>query len=194
MYFYDHSGARYVFSDEDINLIRCYLNGMVERGYEFITDPWPSEDQPVAAGWLWESYSDEQLLKRTNVVYTAALRIYKNMVDRWFGAFQDRLQLFQLLPVKLEGFLIPYREEGPQRIGPALSWRTRSLPVHQDSTALFVLERDHQGDDDWLSYWTEEKENLSAVRSLLQVEPQPMRVGSVLNVCEPRPATALAYK
>ena len=149
---------------------------------------------PVASGWLWEAYSDEQLLKRTNAVYAAGLRIYKNIVDRWFASFQDRLQLFQLLPVKLEGFLIPSREEDPPRIGPALSWRTRSLPIHQDSTALFVLERDHQGDDDWLSYWNQEKKNLIAVRPHLHVEPHPMLVRSVLNVCEARPATALAYK
>ena len=194
VHFYDHSGARYVFSDEDIDLIRCYLNGRVEKGYEIITDPWPSEDRPVASGWLWEAYSDEQLLKRTNAVYAAGLRIYKNIVDRWFASFQDRLQLFQLLPVKLEGFLIPSREEDPPRIGPALSWRTRSLPIHQDSTALFVLERDHQGDDDWLSYWNQEKKNLIAVRPHLHVEPHPMLVRSVLNVCEARPATALAYK
>ena len=148
----------------------------------------------MASGWLWEGYSDEQLLERTNAVYSAGLRIYKSMVDRWFASFQDRLQLFQLLPVKLEGFLTPSQEEGPPRVGPALSWRTRSLPIHQDSTALFVLERDHQGDEDWLSYWTEEKENLAVLRPHLHVEPHPILVQSVLNVCEPRPATALAHK
>ena len=193
-HFYDHLGARFTFSDDDIRLIKCHLEGMVKSGCETITDPWPSEDQPMASGWLWEGYSDEQLLERTNAVYSAGLRIYKSMVDRWFASFQDRLQLFQLLPVKLEGFLTPSQEEGPPKIGPALSWRTRSLPIHQDSTALFVLERDHQGDENWLSYWTEEKENLTALRPHFNVKPHPMRVRSVVNVFEPRPATALAYK
>ena len=116
-YFYDRLGARYLFSDEDIRLIRCYFNGMVKKGYEIISDPWPSEDQPVASGWLWEGYSDEQLLQRTNAVYSAGLRIYKNMVDRWFASFQDRLQLLQLLPVKLEGFLTLLEKKVAKELG-----------------------------------------------------------------------------
>ena len=192
-YFYDHSGVRYVFSEEDIRSIRRHLKAKVKKGHEIITDPWPSEDRPVASGWLWEGYSDEQLLERTNAVYSAGLSIYKNIVARWFSTFEDRLQLFQLLPVRLEGYVTTSREEDPPRIGPTISWRTRSLPVQHDSTASFILERDHQGDVDWLSYWTEEKENLAAVRSHLHVEPHPKHVGSVLNVSEPRPATALAY-
>ena len=193
VHFYDRLGYRYIFSDEDIKIIRCHLEGMANSGYETITDPWPTEDQPVASGWLWQGYSDEQLLERTNAVYSAGLRIYHNMVHRWFASFKDRLQLFQLLPVKLEGFLTPSREEDRPSIGPSLSWRTRSLPIHQDSTALFVLERDYQFDEDWLTYWTEEKENIAALRPHHKVEPHPMSVLSVVNVFEPRPATALAY-
>ena len=194
VYFYDDSGARYIFSGRDISLVGRYLNRMVEEGNEVITDPWPSEDQPVASGWLWEGYSDEQLLKRTNAIYSAGLRIYNSLVGRWFGSFQDRLQLFQLLPVKLEGFLTPSQEEGSPRMGPGLSWRTRSLPVHQDSTAVFVLKRDDQPNEDLLTYWTEERKNIAKLRRHSYGEATPMNVRSVVNVFEPRPATTLAYK
>ena len=194
VYFYDRLGARYVFSEEDTRLIRRHLSEVVESGNESIIDPWPSEDRLKTSGWPWEGYSDEQLLRRTNAVYTAGLRIYRDIVDRWFGSFRHSLQMFQLLPVNLEGFIIPSYEESPRKVGPVLSWRTRSLPIQQESTASFVLERDRQGNEDWHSYWANEQKNLAAVRPSLRVEPHPMSVGSGVYVFEPRPATALAYK
>ena len=177
------------FSDKEILLVKQYLLDLVGAGEDRISDPWPSADQLAPSGWVWNSYSPQQLLARTSAVYAGALHIYKDMIDRWFGAFSTSLQLSRLLPVRLEGILALPNQEVDQ---PVLTWCTRCLPYSSESTVDFTL-----GDEwefrDVRTYWRDEGSRLRQLRPTNGTAPSPIYSTQLLPVWESRPATELAH-
>ncbi len=181
------------FSNYEVTLVKRHLSTLVDRGDRLIADPWPSADLLTDSGrWVWDLYSDERLLERTIAVYSAALRIYKTMVDKWFGAFRNRLQLNQLLPVRLEGRLTPSREPDATNCGPGLNLRTKSLPVGEQSSVAFDLGPEDEFDV-W-SYWRDEQRNLSHIRPESGTTLAPIVSMSGLHIFNGRPAAELAHQ
>ena len=181
------------FSNYEVTLVKRHLSTLVDRGDRLIADPWPSADLLTDSGrWVWDLYSDERLLERTIAVYSAALRIYKTMVDKWFGAFRNRLRLNQLLPVRLEGRLTPSREPDATNCGPGLNLRTKSLPVGEQSSVAFDLGPEDEFDV-W-SYWKDEQRNLSHIRPESGTTLAPIVSMSGLHIFNGRPAAELAHQ
>ena len=187
---YALSTGGHMFSDKEILLVEQYLEDLVANGEEFIADPWPSADQLRRSGWIWENYSPQQLLTRTIAVYAGALRIYKDLTDRWFNAFAIRLRLSQLLPARLEGVLmLPSRDDRD----PVLTWCTRCLPYGSESTVEFSL-GDEREFRDVRDFWRHEGSKLEQLRTRNGAVPSPIHSSQLLPVWKSRPATELAHE
>ena len=181
------------FSNCDVTLVKRHLSTLLERGDRLIADPWPSADRLTGSGrWVWDLYTDERLLQRTIAVYSAALRIYKAMVDKWFGAFRNRLRLNRLMPVRLEGRLTPSHERDATNRGPVLNLRTKSVPVHEKSSVAFDLGPEDRFDI--FSYWKDEQTNLGRIRPESATTLAPIVQSHGFHIFCGRPATELAHQ
>ena len=181
------------FSNCDVTLVKRHLSTLLERGDRLIADPWPSADRLTGSGrWVWDLYTDERLLQRTIAVYSAALRIYKAMVDKWFGAFRNRLRLNRLMPVRLEGRLTPSHERDATNRGPVLNLRTKSVPVHEKSSVAFDLGPEDRFDI--FSYWKDEQTNLGRIRPESATTLTPIVQSHGFHIFCGRPATELAHQ
>ena len=178
----------------DLRRIEKHLDKLAGRGECLVSEPWPLPDRPMGSGWKWERYSGEQLLKRTNSVYSSALRIYQNMAEHWFGNFCNRLGLYRLLPVRLEGNLALPGAYDDIRLGPGLTWRSRSLHVGENSFAAFTLGDQNGAIDDRMSYFEDEANRLKTLRPESDVEYSLSVVLTVLDVFGFLPATELATR
>ena len=178
--------------EDQLRHMDAYIKGLLAEGKETIREPWPSEDKARSSGWVHQGYSSPQLLARATAVYTAALYIYKEIVDCWFAPFRHRLRLYQLLPVKIEGILAQIA------MGPTLDYRTYSLAYSIHSFAEFEIQgqdiNDRYSHANLENYWREETERLSKLRPHVSGRLSPMRGSSVLRIFGRRPATGLAYQ
>ena len=110
---------------DELTLVKRQLERLLEQGEETVRDPWPRFDQTPSRNArgcsTWDFYSDDRLLERTTAVYSAALQLYMEMVDRWFAGFRNRLRFGRLFPVRLEGRVT--KSHQPYWKGaPSLSW------------------------------------------------------------------------
>ena len=188
------SGDKIQLTAEDLRRMERFLCEFAGRSDRSISEPWALAGQSMKAGWRWEVYSREQLLRRTNSVYSSALRIYEGMSEHWFGNFCNRLRLYQLLPVRLEGTLTFPRDNDDIRLGPKLTWRSRSLQAGEESVAAFTL-----NDQGWTfldneSYFADEASRLKILRPQSEVEYSLSVVHTVLDVFGFLPSTELAIK
>ncbi len=183
------------FSDRDVRSIKICLSESVEDGEEFITEPWPSADQPNSSSLVWRFYSEQRLLERTKSVYAGALRIYDNMVKQWFKSFGPRLHLYRVLPIRLEGQLVfpPQQNTVNRHSEPTLVWRPRCLPVDAKSIVDFEVGPREEFRDGFLHYCRDERKELKRLRPGDTTEPWLSEMGSRLEVFGNRPATELAY-
>ena len=177
----------------EVDLIRDSLTARLEQGEEIISDPWPRFDRTPSrstrACSTWDFYSDERLLQRVAAVYSAALQLYTDIVDRWFKEFQDRLQFARLLPVRLEGRL--RRSRQPQwRNAPSMRWCARALPKEEPSKVTVEWSSE---EFDLLSYWKQERDNLKRVRLGVDATPCPLVQVALPAIDSVRPATDLAH-
>ena len=135
-----HRGRDY--RPRHLEILVEHVSELTDQGVQEITNPWPSVDLPIVSGLIWNSYSDEQLLERTKAIYSAALRIYSTVVERWFPRFSDRLHLYRILPVRLEGWLAPHALKTPTGGGFPLDWCFRILPPGRHNEVAFKLRRE----------------------------------------------------
>ena len=135
-----HYGRDY--RPRDLEILVKHVSELTEHGVQEITNPWPSVDLPLGSGLIWNSYSDERLLERTKEIYSAALRIYSTIVERWFPLFSNRLRLYRILPVRLEGWLAPQALKTPAGGGFPLDWCFRILPLGRPNEVAFKLRRE----------------------------------------------------
>ena len=179
---------------DELGLIRDGLEGLLEQGMDIVGDPWPGFDQAPSGGQrglrTWDFYSHERLFERAQAVYSAALQLYADMVDRWFGGFRSRLRFGRLLPVKLEGRLI-ISHQAHWEGAPSLRWRARALP--KGETSQVDMEWSSREDFDLLSYWKEEEDNLKRVRHGTDATPCPIREDPLPSIDSIRPVTNLAH-
>lgn len=120
------------YSRHEIEVIRDRLLMMQGRGQDAIGDPWPGPDVRNQSGWL--EYSDQRRVERISAVYGGALRLYVWTVEHWFRAFAERLKLYRLLPVKIEGKVSG--ESGGWGRG-MVWWRPVILPKGEKSQVAF---------------------------------------------------------
>ena len=179
---------------DELVLVERRLEQMLGDGEGTVCDPWPLFDRRPSpdAGTCstWDFYSDDRLLERATAVYTAALRLYVEMVDRWFDGFRRRFRFIGLFPILLEGRLTklcqPHWEGAP-----VLTWRVRALP--RGETSRVALEWGSANDFHSLSYWRDEEDNLRSVRPGTDATPYPVVGGSLPSIDSVRPATDLAH-
>ncbi len=101
--------------------------------------PWPCSDIELnTGGWIWERYSEEQVLKRAKVVYTAALEEYENIANSLFTNLKPRMLIGTLLPIKMHG-QIRFIDSSSWRRRPGLNWYFEPLPVGSDNVVDFTL-------------------------------------------------------
>ena len=150
------------FSMEEFKLTADYLSALEESGERVIGDPWPHCDRvPWEQGqkaYVWNFYSDERLLQRAEAIYSAALRIYQDMVARWFDRFRDRLRLNCLLPVTLEGVLT--RSQRPNFEGAPLLHLTTRVRSSSEPSAV-VLHWVSPDDFERLTDWRRDERNVA---------------------------------
>ena len=120
------------------------LSNLRSVGYKIISDPWPGPDKPTPTGvskiWWDEIYTDQQLLARAKAIFEGALRIYTDIVDRWFPAFDKRHQMSYRLPIRIEGILVPGgNPERPEWHRVSLMWWPRIVNGESESGVFFEL-------------------------------------------------------
>ena len=173
----------YSFTVPELELFRERVSNLSRNGTDILVDPWPASDKPWPegrSGIMWfELYTDERLLQRTNAIFNAALRIYNDIVERWFSAFNRRTQMSHVFPFRMGG----------------------ELRLPKD---LQRVERH----DATLVYWTEEADSKTGSGVFIKLEPREQSTEDefieqripyysgwrILHGNEPRPATKLAHE
>ena len=181
-----------VYVWDEIEIVRDCLSRLIADAQDVLFDPWPGSDLPLTPPTVWSRFSDQRLLERTSAIYAAALRIYQSMVEQWFKPFADRLRLYRLMPVRLEGSLSRLHRGGMQF--PWLDWEPVILQSNEPSHVSFVFEaestRRWQSDD----YFAEQRDAFARLRRGDAERLALFRSSLALDGPEPRPATQLAYK
>ncbi len=99
----------YYFTAPALELFRVRLSELSRNGRDILVDPWPAPDkecsQGKSGGTRFEVYTEERLLQRTNAIFNGALRIYNDIVERRFPAFDRRNQMRYTLPFRMRGEL-----------------------------------------------------------------------------------------
>ena len=127
-----------------LTLAQTILSILRRAGYDTISDPWPGPDKPppkdVSKIWWDELYTDRQVLARAEAIFGGALKIYNDIVDRWFSAFDKRHQMSYRLPIKIEGVLVlGGNPERPERHRVSLMWWPRIVNGDSESGVFFKL-------------------------------------------------------
>ena len=172
----------YSFTVPELELFRERVSELSRNGTDILVDPWPVPDKEWPegrSGVMWfELYTDERLLQRTNAVFNAALRIYNDIVERWFSAFNKRDQMSHALPFQMRGELrLPRDQQRVEWHGATLVYWTERAYGKKDSGVFIELEpkRRTTGDQDG-------------------EQRIPYHSGwRILPGNEPRPATKLAH-
>lgn len=132
-------GKQLIFSDGmDFKTLRQIKFGLGENFYQEVSPPWPGADKPWGEGghWVWNPYSDEQILVRTQAVYKGALEIYQHLVQTWFSKLSPRFNKYALFPARLVGIVTPPSADPEQSdIGPVMDYYFEPLP---DGEQAFV--------------------------------------------------------
>ena len=136
--------GQHIYTVKELELVRATLPQLPQNGDGTISELWPGPDKSRPEGrtsvWWYERYTDGQLLERTKAIFDGALKIYNNIVERWFPAFNKRNQMSYMLPLKLEGVLsltdTPDRRE---RSNAALMWWPRLVNGDAESGVFLEL-------------------------------------------------------
>ena len=182
------SSIRFGYSEYSFTLptLEQFLERVSELsrvGTDIAVDPWPAPDKEWPAGktgGMWfEVYTEERLLERTNAIFNGALRIYNDIVERWFSAFNKRTQLSHVLPFRMRGELRLPRDQqlGEWKDATLIYW-TEQADSKADSGVFIAPEPRERTNGDELV------ERRIALRSGLRILPGH----------EPRPATKLAHE
>ena len=181
------------YTVEELRIVRSKLLDLAQDGSDTISEPWPGPDKlwpedRTSVRWH-ELYTERQLLERTKAIFGGALRIYNDIVERWFPAFNKRHQFGYMLPLRLEGVLSP--RSSPDQGGrsePSLFWWPRLVNSNAEPGVFFELGTEDQvlGPD------TREKVQAAEDEFLLN-RGRFSDTSQVLPGNDPRPATKLAH-
>ena len=175
----------------DVLVLDSYVSMQIDNGCEEIRDPWTCEDRlPWEHGeksYIWNFYSDSRLLRRTEDVYVAAMRIYKGVVDEWFGRFSGRLDLYTTLPIAAEGVIT--RSQHPNGYGAPRVYMCRQTRAHGEASSVTLKWVEHK-EYERLSDWRLRAYD-SAVHDT-RMHGKPIKTYSDAAIHSTRPATDLA--
>ena len=181
------------YTVEELKIVRTKLSDPSRDGNDTISEPWPGPDKLWPEGktsvWWYELYTERQLLERTKAIFDGALRIYNDIVERWFPAFNKRHQMSYMLPLRLEGVLSP--RSTPDRRGwsdPTLLWWPKLVNSNAESGVFFELGIE----DQVLGAATRDKLQAAEDEFLLHRERFHHTIG-VLPGNDTRPSTKLAH-
>ena len=175
--------TEYNFTMPKLEFFREKVSELSRNGIDILAAPWPAPDKPWPEGrggvsWF-ELYTDERLLQRTNAIFNAALRIYNDIVERWFSAFNKRGQMSHALPFRMQGeLMLPRDQQRDGWRGPTLAYWTDRANSETDSGVFIELEPKRRTDRN--EYGERRMPHPSGWR--------------VLPGYEPRPATKLAHE
>ena len=181
------------YTVEELELIRTKLWDLSRDGKDTISESWPGPDKVWPEGrisvWWHEPYTERQLLERTKATFDGALRIYNDIVERWFPAFNKRHQMSYILPLRLEGVLSP--RSTPDRRGwsdPTLMWWPRLVNSNAESGVFFELGSEEQ------VFGADTREKLQTAEDEFLLHRGGFHhTSQVLPGNDPRPATKLAH-
>ena len=88
----------------DLDKIEEGLESLRTVEGDYICPPWPGPEQR-SAPFIWSGYTATDILARTRAVYSAALRAYFELVNRWFPRFKDDLSLASKAPLTMVGVI-----------------------------------------------------------------------------------------
>lgn len=158
----------------------------IDAGEE-LTFPWTPPDREPPPHWIWAPYSDDQMLRRTRDVYSAAMQIYRALVSARFSSIAERLEHWRLFPARLIGILDPgsplgfeghpglhsYFEPLPEASADEIRIELGPRSAHSEPANLDAVYRTERPDASWLRPWTQ---------------------SSLIEIFGPAPATQLAYR
>ncbi len=106
----------------DVKSIIDFCDQSIETGARDLEPPWPLPDLKPRGGFIWSYYSEKQLLKRAEAIYSGALEGYIQLVESWFPELASRLQIYATLPGTMKGYLRPAGCTGTHVDRPWLTW------------------------------------------------------------------------
>lgn len=184
----------HMYTVSDLQLIRSVLPKLPRSEVDRIQGPWPGPDKPWPAGRtsvVWhELYSERQLLKRTQAIFSGALVIYNNIVEQWFGAFNRRSQMRFMFPIRLEGILsLQESLDRPDWSDATLTWWPRHV-MNGEESGVFLELGAKQVDVE-----IETRKRLRTAQEESWARGEAFRhTVQIIPGNDPRPATALAHK
>ena len=185
--------GRRSYTVKELELIRDTLSELPRNEDDTISELWPGKDKlwPEGRGGVWwhELYTDRQLLERTNAIFDGALKIYNDIVERWFPAFNRRHQMSYMLPLRVEGVLIRRSASDRREWSDAvIDWWPSLVNSNADSGVLFELGSENK------VFESNTREKLQAARDeFLLHRGHFHHTSQVLPGNDPRPATKLAH-
>lgn len=133
------SGVNEQLRKHYLNQLVTEVNRLRKLGEVELYPPWPGPDRNFINGWIWESYTQQQMLARAKAVYAGAIKGYQQLVNTWFPKFAPRLATAVTLPARLVGIVtLPQPDEGP-RCFPGVEWCFEALPHGQQSYVDFCI-------------------------------------------------------
>jgi hypothetical protein len=177
-------------SRTEFDRLRNHVAELLEAGVTSLNSPYPGPDRQ-GSGWVWTAYSAEQLRKRTDSVFMAALDGYKQMVEAWFARHASYLQVYATLPARLTGLLEAEHPAVSANLGPNLRWFLDPQISGSPTLVAITLEPGELGDWEIRAY--RQWERLSALRPAAVSWIRPMGAYEALDVFGLTPATELAY-
>jgi len=110
---------------------KAKVSDLREAGKTELQMPWPGPDRKMSGSmWIWEPYTDKQILARARFVYAGALEGYQQLVDMWFPRLASRMQTAVTLPARLVGVIAPQNQG---KSSPTISWYWEALPYGSQS-------------------------------------------------------------
>ena len=158
---------RFAHTDQLMERIRARRDG----GATVIASPWPSADQLrlPGGGMIWDIFSPEQQLRRTQAVYAAAIKAYGIVVDEWFLALKQRMRIAVTLPAILRGTFKSPDPSGAAGVrnwnSPVLDWFLDPLP-HGSASDVDITFATSDEPSSWFERGSMEKEHHDKLLSL----------------------------
>lgn len=117
-----------------------FLSRFVELECDF-GDPWGDRIDTREASSSWKEYSTEQIIRRVELIFGAAISSYKSIVDQFFPKFVSRLLRYAELPVHLH-VLISDRTLSEAKL--LLTYYALPLPANANSIISASIDKsDH---------------------------------------------------
>ncbi len=128
----------------DWSLLTRTMEGARATGSDVLIAPLPMADRRPEGTrcFVWDVYSDEQLLARTRAAYVLALKAYLEITAQFFAHLSPRLLHAATLPARLVGVLHPAESDplaGAMPHGPSLHYYFEPLPTEAASVVEITM-------------------------------------------------------